>query len=332
MAGRTKPGQYSPVSLEALTLIAKRERKDPRLLLAYLALARHTTMKDLDGRGPNMITGAGAKKVMAVAYCGAPMANSMIRVLCDMGLIKKAPASLPPMQARWAMQHRGTVNIPHALIDGISHGDGIDRLLKSGASNEVITCAIMLLVYCYAGHDLQEHGGISQQALWREWRHQISTQEQGFRVTAEPASEYSKKAWQQLVMASMGLGDGEQERQTFWDAFNMLKDAGLIYEVLTAIKGNQRFPIRVNDLHATQNDPSLMGSIREVGFYEHKDNERSAPESCRVYLHVEPEKLVGIWRLRFRCSTPETAAGIDQDYEAIEIARAGLVKADILYE
>jgi hypothetical protein len=112
----------------------------------------------------------------------------------------------------------------------------------------------------------------------------------------------------------------------------MLKDAGLVYEVVTAFKGEGRLPVRVNDLHATESDPSLMGRVQGVGFYDHEGNDREAPESCWFYLHLQPEKLVGIWRLRFRCATPETAAGIEQDQATINVAKAGLVKAGILYE
>jgi len=38
--------------------------------------------------------------------------------LAGTGLINKPAAGLPPNHARWAMQHQGTVNIPHALIGG----------------------------------------------------------------------------------------------------------------------------------------------------------------------------------------------------------------------
>jgi hypothetical protein len=93
MTKGTRPGQFSPVSLEALGLIASAE-KDPRLLLAYLRLARHTIMRDLDGRGPNMLTGADAKKVRVLTACGTPIAKGIVNALVGMGLIKKPAARL----------------------------------------------------------------------------------------------------------------------------------------------------------------------------------------------------------------------------------------------
>lgn len=333
----TKAGQFSPVSLEALKLIAERNKKSPRLLLAYLALARHTTMKDLDGRGPNMLTGAGAEKVRVLTGCGTPMATGMVKALADMGLIQKAAAGLPLAQARWAMQHRGEVNIPHALIDGgVGAADSIGRLLKEGATDEVVVCAIMLLINCYAEHDLEKFGGINHQQMWRHWEHLISAEGEGFRVTAKPKSETASRVYIDKVIGSMGgkANDGSNS-EVFWKAFDLLKKTGLFYEVVTAINTeNKRLPIRINDFHATGSDPSLLDNavgIAGAGYYTHKDNDRDEPEGCWFYLPSKPEKVIGIWRLRFRCMTPETAKGIILDDATVDRAITELGEKDILF-
>lgn len=336
MTKGTKAGQFSPVSLEALELIAKRDKKDPRLLLAYLGLARHTTMRDLDGRGPNMLTGAGAEKVRVLTGCGTPMATGMVKALAGMGLIKKAAAGLPLAQARWAMQHRGEVNIPHALIDGgIGDADGIGRLLKEGATDEVVVCAIMLLINCYAEHDLEKFGGINHQQMWRRWEHLTSTEGEGFRVTAEPKAETASWDYVNKIIGSMGgKVTDESNSEVFWKAFNLLKNTGLFYEVVTAINiESKRLPIRINDFHAVGADPSLLNDAAGVGvgYYEHKDNDRSEPESCWFYLPSKPEKVIGIWRLRFRCATPETAKGINLDGAIVDRAITDLGVKGVLY-
>jgi hypothetical protein len=335
MTKGTKAGQFSPVSLEALELIA-RAKKNPRLLLAYLGLARHTTMRDLDGRGPNMLTGAGAEKVRVLTGCGTPMATGMVNALAGMGLIKKAAAGLPPAQARWAMQHRGEVNIPHALIDGgIGDADGIGRLLKEGATDEVLVCAIMLLINCYAEHDLEKFGGINHQQMWRRWEHLTSTEGEGFRVTAEPKADTA--SWDYVNKITGGMGgkvNDESSSKVFWEAFKLLKSTGLFYEVVTAINiEGKRLPIRINDFHAVGSDPSLLNDAAGVGvgYYEHKDNDRSEPESCWFYLPSKPEKVVGIWRLRFRCATPETAKGINLDGAIVDRAITDLGVKGVLY-
>ncbi len=335
MAKGTKAGQFSPVSLEALELIAKGEKKDPRLLIAYLGLARHTTMNDLDGRGPNMLTGAGAEKVRVLTGCGTPMATGIVRVLEKMGLIKKPPSGLPPAQARWAMQHRGNVNIPHALIDGLGDAEGIGRLLKAEATSEVVVCAIMLLVNCYAEHNLERFGGINHKWMWRKWGHSTSAEGEGFKVAAEPETETASSGYLSKIIASIGGQlDAKGNSNVFWSAFGLLKNSGLLYEVLTVIDSEgTRLPIRVNDFHATWDEASLLSDAAGVGvgYYVNKDNDRSEPESCWFYLPSEPKEVVGIWRLRFRCATPETALGLALDQASVTKAIEKMGAKSILY-
>lgn len=336
MAKGTKAGQFSPVSLEALELIAKREKKDPRLLIAYLGLARHTTMNDLDGRGPNMLTGAGAKKVRELTGCGTPVAAGIVKELEKMGLIKKAPPGLPSNQARWAMQQRGTVNIPHALVDGLGEAEGIGRLLKAEATSEEVVCAIMLLVHCYAEHNLVRFGGINHEWMWRKWGHFISAEGEGFKVTAEPEVATASRGYLSKVIASIGgQPDAEGNSNVFWKAFGLLRDSGLLYEVVTAIDPEgTRLPIRVNDFHA-RDEAALLGDAAGVGgvggFYVNKDNDRLEPESCWFYLPSEPKEVVGIWRLRFRCATPETALGLELDQASVTKAIEEMEAKSILY-
>lgn len=336
MAKGTKAGQFSPVSLEALELIAKRDKKDPRLLLAYLGLARHTTMHDLDGRGPNMFTGAGAEKIRVLTSVGTPMATGMLNALAKMGLIQKAKPGLPITQARWAMQHRGDVNIPHALIDGgIGDSDNIGRLLKEGETDEVVVCAILLLIHSYAEHDLEKFGGINHQQMWRNWEHLTSPEGDGFRIAAEPKADTASWDYLNKIIAGMGGKTNDKSSSAiFWKAFNLLKNTGLFYEVVTAFSlDRKRLPIRVNDFHAVGSDSSLLNDASGigVGYYEHKDNDRSEPESCWFYLPSEPEQVIGIWRLRFRCATPETAKGIELDWATVDRAIAELGEKGILY-
>lgn len=336
MTKRAKAGQFSPISLEALEMIANRDKKEPRLLLAYLALARHTTMMNLDGRGPNMLTGAGAQKVRNLTNCGTSVAAGLVKALDDMGVIQKAAPELPIIQARWAMQHRGDVNIPHALIDGVDGSDGIGRLLKADASNEVVVCAIMLLINCYAEHDMEKFGGISHRLIWRNWEHLASTEGDGVKVAAEPKTNTASLDYINKIIGSMGgKVNDENNGQFFWKAFNLLKNTGLFYEVVTAINvDSERLPIRVNDFHSTASDPSLLDNAAGIigaGYYTHKDNDRAEPESCWFYLPSKPESVIGIWRLRFRCSTPKTAKGIALDEAAVDRAITDLAEQDILY-
>ena len=43
---------------------------------------------------------------------------------------------------------------------GIENANGVGRLLKEGSTDEVVVCAVMLLINCYAVHDLEIFGGV----------------------------------------------------------------------------------------------------------------------------------------------------------------------------
>jgi len=334
MAKGTKAGQFSPVSIEALKLIAKREKRDPRLLVAYLGLARHTTMHDLDGRGPNMLTGAGAEKVRVLTGCGSAYATGIVGALEKMDLIKRPKPGLPQKQARWALQHPGNVNIPHALIDGLGSSDGISRLLKA-ADDDVVIYAILMLIHFYAEHDMERFGGINHDLMWRKWDHTISEEGNGFKVTAEPVHDTVNTGYLKKIISSLGGQlDTNQNSSVFWKAFTLLKEKGLLYEVVTAIDHEgRRLPIRVNDFHATWEEASLLkdaGGVG-VGFYVNPDNDRLDPESCWFYHPSAPEKVLGIWRLRFRCSTPETARGVELEQASVDEAIKKLDAQEVIY-
>jgi hypothetical protein len=191
MAKNTKPGQYSPVSLEAATIVAKKWQK-PRMLAAYLALARQTSKDDEGGYGPNMVTGAGANKVSEVIGCQWERAKQYVEALADTGVILKAPATLRAgiAPARWIMAHKGDTNLPHAAVDGLagkSAGDtgeetkgkassAIRRILDSKEERTGATvrpdAPVALLPQSRPG-EVGRHQPCK--LIWREWKTEVVT-------------------------------------------------------------------------------------------------------------------------------------------------------------
>lgn len=217
----------------------------------------------------------------------------------------------------------------------IGNADGIGRLLKEGAADEVVVCAVMLLINCYVMHDLEMFGGVDYQQIWRHWNHIVSPEGEGFLVTAEPTNDTARTKFISKIVGSMGdQVNGKDASHVFWKAFDLLKGTGLFYEVVTSISiDGERTPIRVNDFHAVGADSSLLEAAcgLGVGFYVHKDNDRSEPEGCWFYLPSDPEKVIGIWRLRFRCATPETARGVELDWSRVDDAIAAMCAKGVLY-
>ena len=376
MAKHTKAGQFSPVSLAAATIVAKKWQK-PRMLAAYLALARQTSMNDEGGYGPNMVTGAGAKKVSEVIGCGQSIAMQYVQALADTGVILKAPATLRAgiAPARWIMAHKGDTNLPHAAVDGLtgkSAGDAdeetkgkassaIRRILDSKQSDQVQLCALMLLLHCYHNHDLAKWGGINHKLIYRTWKTEVVTPSgQSFRWAVEP--EGNSTAWVDYsfatpVLASIGVSlDGMTQdekskicQSIFWPAWNILRDASLVYETVMILKKVEKelpkatprakpkfetvehcvVPLRINDAHEDRLAlHSWIIPTGEHGFYTNQVNNFEKPEGCWFLWPWKPEDgfyVKGVWSLRFRCSTPETAVGIEWWQEAVRMAHQKLI-------
>lgn len=380
MARKTTPGQYSPVSLEAATLVAKKWQK-PRMVAAYLALARQTSMDDEGGYGPNMVTGAGAKKVSEVIGCGQEIAKQYVEALANTGVIWKAPASLKAgfAPARWIMAHKGDTNLPHAAVDGLagkSAGDtdeetkgkassAIRRILDSKESEQVQLCALMLLLHCYHNHDLAKWGGINHGLICRKWKTEVVTPSgQSFRWAVEPEGN-STCYWALAtpVLASIGVSlDGMSQdeksktcQSIFWPAWHILVDTRLVYETVMILKKEEKelpkansrakpkfetvehciVPLRINDAHEDKRAlHSWIIPTGEHGFYTRANKlgepqpKGSQPEGCWFLWPWSPDDgffVKGVWSLRFRCSTPETAMGIEVWEEVVRIVHQKLI-------
>ena len=267
MAKNTRAGQFSPVSLEAATIVAKKWQK-PRMVAAYLALARQATEKDEGGYGPNMVTGAGAKKVSEVIGCQWERAKQYVEALANTGVILKAPATLRAghAPATWIMAHKGDTNLPHAAVDGLagkSAGDtdeetkgkassAIRRILDSKESEQVQLCALMLLLHCYHNHDRVKWGGINHKLTYRKWKIEVVTPSgQSFRWAVEP--EGNSTCWVDWalatpVLASIGVSlDGMSQdeksktcQSIFWPAWGVLTSTGLVYETVMILKKEEK--------------------------------------------------------------------------------------------
>jgi hypothetical protein len=207
MAKNTRPGQFSPVSLQACELIGRLPKKDPRLMLAYWALARHTSMNDEGGLGTNRVTGAGGGKVACVLSCRHAMAKARLEDLARAGVIRNAPKGLAAgrmKQASWIMEFAGDVPLPHALIDGVAGSNGVKERVLDKASTEVAMCALLLLLYCYANHNLEKWGGINPALLWRKWEMTARKSNKSFRLDGEPGHTTTSWDFIRPVLSAMG--------------------------------------------------------------------------------------------------------------------------------
>ena len=348
MATRTKSGLFSPISLAAVNLIATKCPNTPRLLIAYLVLARFTSLASIGMHASNTVSGAGAQAVSKVMAMRASRGSELIKKLIELGVIEKAQKGLVvgKFPATYVMKYRGDIHIPHALVDGLNGVAGIARLLKAGEGHtpQLVTTALIVLINCYRLHDMLEWSGVSPDAVHRGWQfHSQKPEGQGFNVRARRATASGavlSQSFCEAIMESMGLQ--KQNLQTVLPnlekAFGFLCSSGLIYEAVTLFDPHQApfMPLRLNDVFAAvkQSEPSFIETISGAGFYTHANNEEGKQEGIQFLFPHDPcEKkcsIAGVMRLRFRCADPSTAQGLERDAANLKRTKQLLMKLDLI--
>lgn len=344
MAQEPKSGLYTPVSMDVLRKIAS-TTKNPKLVVAYLALANHTDGRSIAGHPPHTLTGAGANKVKKLCAVAERTASLLVNSLLNQGFISKAPEAARKEKSRltYLLHPEGnTVDIPRSLIDGLDMGgyatEGITRIW-SLASDEKALAAIMLLLELYASTDMERWGGISPRVIHRAWQTDAAAPADGcaFRWIAQASKVETSyldtlshaMEWSGLVYTKGNDEDQDNRLRTmFWDAWGVLKKSRLIYETVYVVDGESPVvPIRVNDFHSDADrdgggprDPSFLKINEGLGFYTPAKNELEDPEGVWFYWDMDPSagnlEVKGIFRPRFRAANPSTSRGIIRDRDA----------------
>ena len=343
MATKKKTGIYSPVSSEAIKIIASGEKKSYRLLLAYLILSRYAGKKNVGGYGENRVSGAGAKSIGGKLSISWLRAKCLIEALIQLKVIEPAPPSLKALnsKAMYILTMPGDIQIPHSLIDGLPNVQGITRLLESEVppSSNVITTAIVILLHFYKNHDMLRFGGVSPDIVSQKWQIDSATIEgKGFKVTASKVNTNNHGETLTLYLNALNmLGIHSSERKTwtphFKEALALLSSSRLTYEAVTVFDAQlvPQFPIRINDFHSALKDsePSFIEAIPGAGFYT-----RGEFEKFWMYMPTDPTttkvSIMGITRLRFRAAEPTTAISFVRDRSNIESCKSALIMLDII--
>lgn len=347
MATRTRSGIYSPVSLEAINLITAHCANAPRLLIAYLVLARFTGMCAVGTHAPNMVTGAGATAVANAMKIRWARANDLVKKLQELGVIQKAEKGLVVSKSRalYVIQFQGDVNVPHSLIDGLNEVAGITRLLEPVENQplQTITAAVVALVHCYRLHDMYRWGGVCPQAAHAPWViHSVKQEGQGFKVQAirgtTDAAKLGEDFEANLLPMEIQAANFSPATPALAAGLALLRASGLMYETVTLLDNKRQpiLPIRINDAHAALSDSeqSYIEAIPGAGFYTHPGNSERKREGVHFLLPFDPTKkecsLMGVMRLRFRCCDSATAKGLERDALRLKKVKNQLVELDVV--
>lgn len=346
MSGAVRAGLYTPVSMVILRRIAAKTR-NPKLVMAYLALARHGDGREIADYPPHTLTGAGANKVKQVVAVAERTASLLVNSLLNQGYISRAPEAARQVKSRLTYQlhpEGDLVDIPHALIDGLEvaghQTPGIRRLWALDCTSDEVLNALMLLLEVYAATDMDKWGGASPALIRRDWETDATVPADGeaFRWIARALNDKTQIQCMTPAMAHTGLtwtngknpAQDERLRNTFFRSWKLLRECGLVYETVYVLNGDEPVvPIRVNDYHGDADrdneftrDPSFLKIAEGLGFYTPANNEINDPEGAWFYWHHDPTSeglsIRGIYRPRFRAANAATGKGITRDREAAE--------------
>lgn len=226
--------------------------------------------------------------------------------------------------------------------------------LKKVSDTELRLDALMLLLAVYRHTSMRAFGGLSPSCIRRTWEVKSQTTKLGgIRWGAEPDHKsvsvahtwFMGESLQHVPKKAAKKTELNEELKTrFWNAWNTIRVTGLVYEAVelydTEPEGNDNarllLTLRVNDYHAgaavKTGDPSLLRSLEvssgaRFAYYTPPQNDREEPEAMWVILPDKRGAIVGVWRPRFRPSTSDVGAWIDQENEAIEAVVHGLEEA-----
>jgi hypothetical protein len=323
----------------------------------FLVLARHATGNAVAGFEPYTLSGAGVNSIHEKVGVGEETARGVMQRLQEAGIIQPAPAEAKRAfaHARWVIaQDELDLALPHAFTDPLKPADAASVLkrikaasmrreysnvLKDLSDTEMRLDLLMVMLGIYKHSNMLDFGGLSPRSVHRAWIVQSMTDKPpGVRWGAEP-KENGLLAYTSFMteciahMPKNAKGnkvDESMQSHRFWNAWKNIQQSGLVYEAVTLYdappesnaKARLRFTIRVNDFHAgathKDGDPSFLRYVgTDLGYYTPAENERSEPEAMWVILPDKRGALIGIWRPRFRASTPDVGGWIDHEKATI---------------
>lgn len=330
--------QYFKTNFQTLASIAKLSGFDG--LAGYLVLARHTTGRQILDHPPHLLSGAGVNSIHEKLGCSEARAKSIIDKLVQNGFIQPAPTSAQeaaPKSARWILprQYPLDLDLPHNFVDAPKIAEHavtspLRRLKKmrpdEGQEKTDANCdGAMLLLAMYFKNEMQAFGGISPiSTIRKNWEILSKTPQRG-ELFEWKAESKNNVAYTSFMKISLPHVEKEERKKRFWKALENLKEAGLIYEVISLISLDEKLlvSIRVNDFHAgsivveNDGDPSLMKLLEtsyntQFAFFDTKE------ETLKISLPTKDGYLAGIYRLRFRTSNKDTGIWHEEEKERVE--------------
>jgi len=351
---------YFKTSYSTLQALARSRRYED--VAGFLVLARHASGLPHAGFEPYRLSGAGVNSIHEKAGISEEAARGVIQRLQEASVIGVPSSETKKafFHARWEiLQGALDLELPHALVDSSKDG-GVDsalrRLKKTRiaipryaekltkiSDTELRLDALMILFALYRHTSMHSFGGVAPTCIYRKWVVESQTPKSGgIRWGAEPKNDTAYFQFMAeglahampVASAKKASEPNEEIQNRFWNAWEVIKDVGLVYEAVSLYdvepankQARLQLTLRVNDYHAgsmlKKGDPSLLRVLEakhgtDFAYYTSVGNERGEPEAMWVVLPEKRGALVGIWRPRFRPANQDAGLWFQEDTERVE--------------
>ncbi len=393
--GQSMPKQlksgYFRINYQTFLNLANTQKPD--LVTGFLVLARFTNGTPPPRFAPHTITCAGANAMKTYAGLSEATGKGVIDALLEEGLItkitdeQKSAFQGTPFRPTYVL-HQGEhdLDLPNSLVDGLKGTDAASALrrlkdaelcedhrtsLRDLSKAEIWLDALMTLLAVYRHTSMTEFGGLNAGAAYRLWQTKSKRlKEEGYvewmsepDQDSEPDRAYSsfmRACLPHLLPATDPATALEPvHKHRFWNAWQNIRNKGLIYEAVTMFDKNPAHTpnvrlictLRVNDFHADKGrnktaswregaltiDPSLLQDMKDKAArtlhfytnplepYDAEGGGRQDTECLRLSWPDEEGHIVGIWRPRFRAISNDTGAWLDAEKAGIAQVAAQLL-------
>jgi hypothetical protein len=274
---------------------------------------------------------AGAKAIRKSLAIGTPAAEALLNSLSNKGFIhdpkwiagKELKKGMPIMpiregraMVRWVIKPDNSRPIwfSSSLVRG--YGRWMKPLQALRGCGEL---SARLLLALYTFEDAMTYGGISPMSVLHCYTTEKMLSSHDGEYSLHHAEQGQKSVYARLYEDMLGIRSKQNgdSLEPFWKALNQLEKRGFIYECLTVFTGTEvdedmclLYPLHTYNRygHAPKGEESLASTMHKIAsLYDCP----TADESGRFYGRFafiadesQPVQAVGIYRLRFRNTSP----------------------------
>jgi hypothetical protein len=273
--------------------------------ISYLIMAR--------GSGPdNSQTSWSANAIEQRTGMSRKRAGDAIRLMVRRNHLSMLRGSTMPKYKIGHTRHPSWAYLPNSLIDGAAgEVSPIERLRRRGSIE-----ALRMLIDAYQMQDLANDDGLDWRLIHSEWDRSLITERGNWLIFGYSKAVAGTAKWHCPLRVQFRHQTNEANA-AFWNAFQTLKDCGLIETIPHLVEGSTDNAELIFPLHSegSEAETSLCDAATQAARSMLENDAGGFKYSLDAYEIAIPVSndfpnatVVGVFRLRYRAHTSLTAA------------------------